>query len=331
MSNILQHNIERFGMVTVMDVVLYDINNEGKQGAPKLFLDTLKMTNISTEGNNKEIRGGIGNDMLISYDFGRTANIEIQDALLSPASLAVLFGTTTKAVTEISHNVLVKTTADLPNPGTIKNDSLYVYPLDGTTNPIVEGGDQADFPTSVTTPGVRILWIEVVSAGTTKTTTFTSSVSGNADKIVQLPQNTVSITSVLGAASPTNIAIPFVYDASVQKIYIDAAALDTYGAGVVTITFAVTEIIRKEVTLTNDNFPIAMKLVGTSFVIEEKTGKKKKIQIEIPKFKINSNFSFTMDAEGDASVFDFNGVALVQDGELMKIQFLGDYDYDVNA
>ena len=74
-----------------------------------------------------------------------------------------------------------------------------------------------------------------------------------------------------------------------------------------------------------------MKLVGTSFVIEEKTGKKKKIQIEIPKFKINSNFSFTMDAEGDASVFDFNGVALVQDGELMKIQFLGDYDYDVNA
>jgi hypothetical protein len=328
MSNILQHNIERFGMVTVMDVVLYDINSEGKQGAPKLFLDTLKMTNISTEGNNKEIRGGIGNDMLISYDFGRTANIEIQDALLSPASLAVLFGTTTKTVTEISHNVLVRKTADLPAPGTIKNGSLYVYPLDGTTAAIEEGGNQADFPTSVSDPGVRILWIEVVSAGTTKTTTFLSLEDENVDKIVQLPQNTVSITSVLGVGS---VAIPFVYDASVQKIYIDAAALDTYGAGVVTITFAVTEIIRKEVTLTNDNFPIAMKLVGTSFVIEEKTGKKKKIQIEIPKFKINSNFSFTMDAEGDASVFDFNGVALVQDGELMKIQFLGDYDYDVNA
>ena len=255
MSNILQHNIERFGMVTVMDVVLYDINNDGTQGAPKLFLDTLKMTNISTEGSNKEIRGGIGNDMLISYDFGRTANIEIQDALLSPASLAVLFGTTTNTITEISHNVIVKKTADLPTPGTIKDGSLYVYPLDGTAA-IEEGGDESDFPQSVTDPGVRILWIQ----------TLTTAVAG-----------------------------------------------------------------QSEVTLTNDNFPIAMKLVGTSFVIEEKTGKKKRIQIEIPKFKINSNFAFTMDAEGDASVFDFNGVALVQNGELMKIQFLGDYDYDVNA
>ena len=254
MSNILQHNIERFGMVTVMDVVLYDISNNGSQGAPKLFLDTLKMTNISTEGSNKEIRGGIGNDMLISYDYGRTANIEIQDALLSPASLAVLFGTVTKNVEEISHNVLVRKTADLPTPGAIKAGSLYVYPVDGGT-PIEEEGSQADFPTSISEP-VRILWIQT---------------------------------------------------------------LETPIAG------------QKEVTLTNDNFPIAMKLVGTSFVIEETTGKKKKIQIEIPKFKINSNFAFTMDAEGDASIFDFNGVALVQNGELMKIQFLGEYDYEVNA
>jgi hypothetical protein len=327
MSNILQHNIERFGMVTVMDVVLYDINNEGKQGAPKLFLDTLKMTNISTEGNNKEIRGGIGNDMLISYDFGRTANIEIQDALLSPASLAVLFGTTTKAVTEISHNVLVKTTADLPTPGDVKDGSLYVYSLDGTTNPTIEGADGDEFPESVTSPGVRILWIEEVAAGASKTITFSTSASGNADKIIQLPQNTTGVTSV---TVPGPIAVPFVYDAAVQKVYIDAAALNEL-ASVLVVTIAFTAASGKEVTLTNDNFPIAMKLVGTSFVIEEKTGKKKKIQIEIPKFKINSNFSFTMDAEGDASVFDFNGVALVQDGELMKIQFLGDYGYDVNA
>jgi hypothetical protein len=153
MSNILQHNIERFGMVTVMDVVLYDIKNDGTQGAPKLFLDTLKMTNISTEGENKEIRGGIGNDMLISYDFGRTANIEIQDALLSPSSLAILFGTTKKAVTEISHNVLVRTTADLPTPGTIKPGSVYIYPVNGSA-PITVAGSA--LPASINTP-VRIL------------------------------------------------------------------------------------------------------------------------------------------------------------------------------
>jgi hypothetical protein len=161
---------------------------------------------------------------------------------------------------------------------------------------------------------------------------FTIPATGIVDLIVEVP-GAISVESVLDSEEE---AIAFVFDASAQKVYIDSAALTAATAGQATITFTIAGAGSAigdldEVTLTNDNFPTAMKLVGTSFVIEEKTGKKKRIQIEIPKFKINSNFSFTMDAEGDASVFDFNGVALVQDGELMKIQFLGDYDYDVNA
>ena len=91
------------------------------------------------------------------------------------------------------------------------------------------------------------------------------------------------------------------------------------------IFFTATEASGKLITLKNDNFPSAVKLVGTTFVINERDGSKKRVQIEIPKFKINSNFSFTMDAEGDASVFDFNGVALADDGELIKFRYLGDY------
>lgn len=326
MSNILQHNIERFGMVTVMDVVLYDINANGSQGAPKLFLDTLKMTNINTEGNNKEIRGGIGNDMLISYDFGRTANIEIQDALLSPQSLAVLFGINNgpAVVTEISHNVLVPADGSV-NSGTIKAGSVYVYPTDGSAA-LASG---ADTMPSITKRS-RVLWIEEVSAAqvTGQTQAFTVLAENNVDLIVQLPATALSVQTVVDSAAA---GVAFVFDVVTKRVSIDAAALDAaaVGAGVITFTIAGSEF--KEVTLTNDNFPVAMKLVGQSFVIEESTGKKKRIQIEIPKFKINSNFSFTMDAEGEASVFDFNGVALVQNGELMKIQFLGDYDYDVNA
>ena len=325
MSNILQHNIERFGMVTVMDVVLYDINADGSQGAPKLFLDTLKMTNINTEGNNKEIRGGIGNDMLISYDFGRTANVEIQDALLSPASLAVLWGQNAgpEAVTEISHNRIVKTT-DSVNYGTVKAGSVYVYPLDGTDATVVGGNAAGTLNTDS-----RVLWVETVASGTLtgQLQNFTILASENVDLIIQLPGTAISVQSVVDAQDPA-IGIPFVFDVVTKKVLIDAAALDVAGAeaaGTGVITFTVATSDYKEVKLTNDNFPQAMKLVGSSFVIEESTGKKKKIQIEIPKFKINSNFSFTMDAEGEASVFDFNGVALAQGGELIKIQFLGAY------
>jgi hypothetical protein len=326
MSNILQHNIERFGMVTVMDVVLYDINANGTQGAPKLFLDTLKMTNINTEGSNKEIRGGIGNDMLISYDFGRTANIEIQDALLSPASLAVLFGQNNgpAPVTEISHNVLVEAGGSV-NPGNIVAGSVYIYPTDGVSAPTQAA---STIPSTISVRS-RVLWIEEVSSASVsgQEQTFNVLASNNPDLIIQLPPTTISVQSVEDSAEA---AVGFVFDIATKKVTIDSDVLDAAANGTGVITFTIAGSQFKEVRLTNDNFPTAMKLVGTSFVIEESTGKKKRIQIEIPKFKINSNFAFTMDAEGDASVFDFNGVALVQNGELMKIQFLGDYDYDVN-
>ena len=317
MSNILQHNIERFGMVTVMDCVLYDINSDGSQGEPKLFLDTLKMTNISTEGSAKEIRGGIGNDMLINFDFGRTANVEIQDALLSPESLSILFGTSSIPVQEISHNVLVESGGSVTS-GTIKAGSVYVYPVDGST-PLATGASA--IPTI--NKKSRVLWIEQ-SVGTTtsgQTATLTVAASGNSDAIIEVP-NAVSIQSVEDSGST---AVAFVFDPNTQRVYIDAEDLDNAATGTLTVTFTKSSGSYSEIKLTNDNFPSAMKLVGQSFVIQESTGKKKKIQIEIPKLKINSNFAFTMDAEGDASVFDFSGVALAQGGELIKIQFLGAY------
>lgn len=257
--NILQHNIERFGMVTVMDVVLYDTT--GVNAEPVLLLDTLKMTNITTEGSNKEVRGGIGNDLLISYDFGRTASIEMQDALVSPDSLAFLWGTNATA--------------------------------EGATNyHVVETGLAVD-------DGAGVGEIQL-DAGVG----FNDIVAGN-----YFALNT---------------------DGSEDKI---AVAIDT--AGVVTgaltigedykVFFERTSSTGRSITLSNDNFPSAVKMIGTTFVIDQDSGKKKLVQIEIPKLKINSNFSFSMDAEGDASVFDFSGVALSNGGDLMKFKYLGNY------
>jgi hypothetical protein len=265
MSNILQHNIERFGMVTVMDVVLYEVDTTN----PLLFLDSLKMTNISVEGSNKEIRGGIGNDMLISYDFGRTANIEMQDALISPDSLAFLWGKVKDGepvgVALVDYQV-VETHKAVTDEGTIQ------ITLTNT--------DSLNTSSSIKAYGLNV-------EGTTKgEVTITSGV----------------VTSKAGTGGLT------LEDGATYRIF-----------------FTAREATGKEIILTNDDFPSAVKLVGTTFVINEKDGKKKRVQFEIPKFKINSNFSFTMDAEGDASVFDFNGVALAQSGELIKFRYLGDY------
>lgn len=78
----------KFGVKEVMDVTFYDtVTNR-----PVLFCDTLKMTNLTNEAEQAEARGGKGNAKLLSWDFNRTATMEIQDALLSPRSFELLSG-----------------------------------------------------------------------------------------------------------------------------------------------------------------------------------------------------------------------------------------------
>lgn len=251
MIGLLQHNIEKFGMVTVMDVTLYD-----STGKPVLFLDTLKMTNINTEGSNKEIRGGIGADLLISYDYGRTANLEMQDALISPSSLALLWGTKVE-----EGSVEYETKEEVVATAGVTNGIL-------TLSDISIEGD---------------LWVVGSDLDNAIQLTFTAGESEESLELTEGNSYTVYYTATGDAET-------------------------------------------KQIVLTNDNFPSALRMVGQTFVIDETTNAKKLIQIEIPKFKINSNFSFSMDAEGDASVFDFSGVALSANGDILKVKYLGNWE-----
>lgn len=102
-ENSFNQMIQRFGVVTVMNVRVYewfDFNNmdpsprrgsltyptpyECYQGLTKNFtplctLDTLKISNISIEGPSKTISGGQYANPIMK--FGKTARLEMQDAL----------------------------------------------------------------------------------------------------------------------------------------------------------------------------------------------------------------------------------------------------------
>lgn len=98
-QNVLNHNLGKFGIVTVIDAVLYALADKVvdgefvvKKGEPILTLDTLKIANISSESSMKEVRGGQAATQLIIYDYARTINLEMQDALASMASLQYLLG-----------------------------------------------------------------------------------------------------------------------------------------------------------------------------------------------------------------------------------------------
>ena len=63
----------------------------------------------------------------------------------------------------------------------------------------------------------------------------------------------------------------------------------------------------EQVIAFSDGFAGELTLVGKTFVIDQKTGAKQPIRIVLPIFLPDSIFNLTMDAEGDATVFDLNG------------------------
>lgn len=79
---------KRYGLKEVANVIFFDIST----GKPAIFFDTLKVSTIENESESAEARGGQGNGRLISWDYGRTATLTMQDALLSDVSLAMLSG-----------------------------------------------------------------------------------------------------------------------------------------------------------------------------------------------------------------------------------------------
>ena len=256
-DQLLTHFKEKFGIVTVVNATFYEVDGEN----PLISFDTLKMSNITSEGQQKEIRGGQGAELLLQYDFGRTATIEITDALVSMGSLEYLFGgnlTATSTFEALRRVEGVVTTADtIPEPEDWVEDSYNVAVItlaDGTKQKVVgvlTGGDYA--------------WV-AFSAGT-------------------LP---VGSKYVLWYKE----------------------------------TFTTGENNR-EMILKATDFPPTVRFVGETIVLDADKGAKVAFQIEIPKLKLNANFTLSLDAEGDPSVFDFGGVALSHNGDLIKVRTLG--------
>lgn len=73
-------------------VTFYKIESDGSRGAPVLYLDTLKVSTVEQTASSSDARGGKGNPKLVSWDFGKEINVNLTDALFSPASMAIMFG-----------------------------------------------------------------------------------------------------------------------------------------------------------------------------------------------------------------------------------------------
>lgn len=88
---------DQYGIKEVADVTLYSIHKK-KDGSgdvyyvPALYLDTLKISSVEKTAENVWAQGGLGNSRLICWDYGKTINVTLEDALCTPASLGMCWG-----------------------------------------------------------------------------------------------------------------------------------------------------------------------------------------------------------------------------------------------
>lgn len=231
----------RYGLKEVANVIFFDVST----GKPVIFFDTLKVSTIENSSESTEARGGQGNAKLMSWDFGRTATLTMQDALLSDSSLAILAGDTVKTsgITAVGREVLTVPAS----PFTVTLQETPVA-LSITAYKVVNGIMQQELTTFTTTG---------------KTVTFTSGVAQN-DQVM------------------------------------------------VFYTYSVTNVNASMVTFSGAKFPATYKVVGDT-IVRGDDGVDRKMQFMIPKAKLQSSFTLTMEAE-NVSTFDFTLDILVDPG-----------------
>lgn len=144
--------LARFGVVTVMNVKVYDIDPsisfdqtadkivaaystvEGHP-EPRAILDTLKISNFTEDGPTKTINGGQYSNPLIK--FGKTARLEMQDALGNSESLEVFgAGLNEYSETGLTTRIAFHATDSFAAPKLLIGDSFFIDQSTGNQIPV---------------------------------------------------------------------------------------------------------------------------------------------------------------------------------------------------
>ena len=140
--------IQRFGVVTVMNAKVYDVVYNGTD--PKTVdeilamypeekalatLDRLKIANVSQDGPDKTVTGGQYSNPLIK--FGKSARLEMQDALGNNEALDALCGTVSEYREQtLETRIALHVGEQFAGPKCIIGDSFFIEQKSGAQVPV---------------------------------------------------------------------------------------------------------------------------------------------------------------------------------------------------
>lgn len=145
--------IQRFGVVTVMNAKVYEVVYNGTtpttvdqilamypEENALATLDTLKIANVSQDGPDKTVTGGQYSNPLIK--FGKSARLEMQDALGNNEALDALCGTVSEYKTKaaeggaLSDRIALHVGEQFAGPKCIIGDSFFIEQKSGAQVPV---------------------------------------------------------------------------------------------------------------------------------------------------------------------------------------------------
>lgn len=223
---------DQYGIKEVADVTIYRLEKDNDP-IPFLFLDTLKVSTIEQTAESSDARGGKSNPKLISWDFGKEINVTMEDALFSPASMALMFA-----------------------------------------------GESA---------------IGKAGYGWESIDAVTKMMRCDVDNTASIPENVTDENGkewkILKWLNPESGA--------------PVATVSSKGSYMVEVEATGTAMGRKLKIDAND-FPGTYKIVGDTYARNRDTGKDEYFQFIIPRAKMTSEQTLTLEAEGDPTTFNLN-------------------------
>lgn len=289
--------LDRYGIKEVADVTFYEIKDDGTPGKPVLFLDTLKVSTIEQTAETADARGGKGNPKLITWDYGKEITVNIEDALFSPKSMAIMLGDGQVAQ---GGGAFIRKTAVIrmgkASDGKIKmlNDYVVADVYDaneGSKRVKLYLGGEATAPMGEVKINGQLLFTD----GTNNAVLYDEDGTVLDEAFTE---------SDLKSLYTTGFTVPVSKNLDGHKF------MFTYWVKATT----------KTITVSGDSFPGTYYIQGDTYSRSDVTGKDQFFQFIIPKAKMTAENTITLEAEGDPATFSMNLTVLrPESGEMMKL------------
>ena len=289
--------LDRYGIKEVADVTFYEIKDDGTPGKPVLFLDTLKVSTIEQTAETADARGGKGNPKLITWDYGKEITVNIEDALFSPKSMAIML---VDGQVAQGGGAFIRKTAVIrmgkASDGKIKmlNDYVVADVYDaneGSKRVKLYLGGEATAPMGEVKINGQLLFTD----GTNNAVLYDEDGTVLDEAFTE---------SDLKALYTTGFTVPVSKNLDGHKF------MFTYWVKATT----------KTITVSGDSFPGTYYIQGDTYSRSDVTGKDQFFQFIIPKAKMTAENTITLEAEGDPATFSMNLTVLrPESGEMMKL------------